>query len=168
MGGVVSPVIPKRCRQILSCLVLAYFHKDCSSRIDDTYDNHQQHSRRTLEYFRNIYLSAFSQPREGRKERIPFRSITTLPPLNHNDSFARFRRGETPKLAAETCKMHNQMQMEAGEGGHIGGNEAGVPKTVGGFSNESAVHRHRGMYHGGSVRSERDGRNGGRRRRRRG
>lgn len=51
------------------------------------------------------------------------------------------------KQLAESCKMYNQMQMESGVGGgHIQGNEAGVPKTVGGFSNESEVHRHRGMY----------------------
>lgn len=43
--------------------------------------------------------------------------------------------------------MYNQMQMESGtRDGRIQGNEAGVPKTVGGFSNELAVHKHRGMY----------------------
>lgn len=52
--------------------------------------------------------------------------------------------------------MHNQMQMESGvRGGHIQGNEAGVPKTVGGFSNELEVHRHQGMYGGSGERDRR-------------
>lgn len=52
-----------------------------------------------------------------------------------------FQRGAHPRLA-ESCKMYNQMQMESGTwGGHIRGNEAGVPKTVGGFSNELEVHQ---------------------------
>lgn len=99
-------------------------------------------------YFRLIHV--FSRGRselEKEEKRKNSLSIDTnpssLPPSNthHDNSFGRSR----STVAAETCKMHNQMQMEAGEGGHIGGNEAGVPKTVGGFSNESGMHRHRGM-----------------------